>query len=512
MRRSETISNVLIAVLIAIIGYFAYTMRDLILLACGAALCALASQPIIDRLRNVEFASRRPSVPGLVTMALLGIAELALVVSTLAPASAGWLHRTAATWQSTYGSALVAWIGAIPAAPARTVRDSVMRATAVVVVWLMLAIVMRQYGRRMILRAAAIAPPRLRPRMFSAFERIIDNHDEWLMREITLMLTAGVSSFMVLGLLGIKYFHFLAALTGAASLFPPVGLTAAMVVCGLAAGAESMFKLVGALAFFAAYSELESGFLRPRLADGRVALPLLALIVALMLGMTVAGLAGAMIALPTAAAASIVVGGYVIRSPRTALPLDPCAACELRELGVARASSLPAVAAEPVGNDAFGDSRGSEWPGRAALMLANAVAAMMVLALLEIEHPYALAAMVGAAGLIPIVGPLSALLVCAVVAGAESIFKVAAVLAFFALYPQVEAQWLEPRVADRVYAAAVAIVCGAVIAGFAGWGVAGAIGAIPVGILAAIALLGDRPRSQISRIAEDASRLHLRDS
>jgi predicted PurR-regulated permease PerM len=491
-RRSDFVATAATAIVVAVIGYFAYTMRDVILLACGAAICAVASQPLIERLRRVEFIDWRPGVLTALTIVSLAVAEIGLIIAALTPSFLTATHRMVASWQVDYGATLAGLIADIPAAPPETVRYYVGRATAAALIWIVLAIILRQYGRRIARSTIAILPRRVRPKFVSAVDQAISHHDQWLVRDVTQMLFAGLASFMTLGLLGVKDFYALAVLTAVASLFPPAGMLLAAIVCALVSGADSMFQLVGVMAFFAAYSELENGYLRVRLADGRASLPLLAMIVALMLGMTIAGLSGTIIALPTAVVASILVGSFVMRAPLAGLPLDPCSACELEQLGGApeMMRRLPVVVVEHFDRAAVADA-GAGWPvvQKIALMLANGTAALLVLAMLNVQHSYALAAVVAMSDVVPVVGPLSAVLLCAIVAGAESTFKVAALLGFFAVYPQIESAYLEPRISDRRVVITIAIICVAVIIGLAAWGVAGALLAIPIAISAALVVI-----------------------
>jgi predicted PurR-regulated permease PerM len=76
---------------------------------------------------------------------------------------------------------------------------------------------------------------------------------------------------------------------------------------------DSPTKLVGVLAFFAVYQQLETAFLTPRIMKTTVDLPPLAVIIALSIGGALAGVLGALVAVPTAALCAVLIDEYLVK-------------------------------------------------------------------------------------------------------------------------------------------------------------------------------------------------------
>jgi predicted PurR-regulated permease PerM len=76
---------------------------------------------------------------------------------------------------------------------------------------------------------------------------------------------------------------------------------------------DSPHKLVGVLIFYAVYAQVESGFLSPRIMKSTVDLSPLAVIIALVLGGSLAGVLGALVSVPTAALISVFAEEYLVK-------------------------------------------------------------------------------------------------------------------------------------------------------------------------------------------------------
>lgn len=135
----------------------------------------------------------------------------------------------------------------------------------------------------------------------------------WLVGQGALMLILGTSSAIVFGLLHLKYFYALAVFAGLANIIPIVGPLAAVTLASVVALFDSPAKFLGVLAFFAVYQQIETAFLTPRIMKSTVDLPALAVIIALSLGGALAGVLGALVAVPTAALCAVLIDEYVVK-------------------------------------------------------------------------------------------------------------------------------------------------------------------------------------------------------
>ena len=123
--------------------------------------------------------------------------------------------------------------------------------------------------------------------------------------------------------------------------------------------------------------------------------------------------------------------------------------------------------------------------GQASLALILGVSSAIVFALLHLNYFYVLALAAGLLNFVPILGPLTATVLTAVVAGMDSMPKLIGTLAFFAVYQIVENAWLTPRIMRAaVDIPAFAIIVALSVGGALG-GVLGAVVAVPSAALLA---------------------------
>lgn len=145
---------------------------------------------------------------------------------------------------------------------------------------------------------------------------------KWLIGQGCLMAILGVCSFIVYFGLRIKYFHLLAMYACIANIVPVVGPLSAFLLTSTVAALDSGPKLVGVLIFYAIYQQLESAILSPRIMKHTVNLSPLAVIIALCLGGSLAGILGALVSVPTAVLVSVLADEYLVKRKATAVAAD----------------------------------------------------------------------------------------------------------------------------------------------------------------------------------------------
>ena len=136
---------------------------------------------------------------------------------------------------------------------------------------------------------------------------------KWLLGQGGLMLILGLSSLIVFVLLKIRYAYALAVLMGALNIVPIVGAMVSMALVLLAAATDSWEKVVGVMIFYGIYAQVETSYLTPRIMMSSVDLPALGILVALLMGSKLAGVIGAMIAVPTAVLVSVLIQEYLVQ-------------------------------------------------------------------------------------------------------------------------------------------------------------------------------------------------------
>jgi predicted PurR-regulated permease PerM len=128
----------------------------------------------------------------------------------------------------------------------------------------------------------------------------------WLSGQLLLAATIGVTSAIGLWALGIPYFYVLALVSAIGELIPIVGpVLSAIPALGVAA-TLSVNKVVLVLIFFILQQQTESHVLVPKVMARQVGVSAVTVIVALLIGGSLAGILGAILAVPTAAILEVV--------------------------------------------------------------------------------------------------------------------------------------------------------------------------------------------------------------
>jgi predicted PurR-regulated permease PerM len=136
---------------------------------------------------------------------------------------------------------------------------------------------------------------------------------KWLLGQGLLMLILGVSSTIAFGLLGVRYFLLLGVLMGLFNIIPIAGGVITIAIVAGVAALDSWTKMFGVLIFYIIYVNIENVFLTPRIMRSSVNLMGLTVLIALLLGTALAGIVGALVAVPTAALASVLLNEYAVQ-------------------------------------------------------------------------------------------------------------------------------------------------------------------------------------------------------
>jgi predicted PurR-regulated permease PerM len=136
---------------------------------------------------------------------------------------------------------------------------------------------------------------------------------KWLMGQGLLMLCLGTCSLAVFSMLHVRYAMLLGVLMGLLNLIPIAGGVVTVSVAAGVAAIDSWQKMVGVLVFYLIYVNVENAFLTPRIMRSSVNLMGLTVLVALLLGTALAGVVGALVAVPTAALISVLLDEFMVQ-------------------------------------------------------------------------------------------------------------------------------------------------------------------------------------------------------
>jgi predicted PurR-regulated permease PerM len=136
---------------------------------------------------------------------------------------------------------------------------------------------------------------------------------KWLLGQGLLMLILGISSTIVFGLLHVRYFLLLGFLMGLFNIIPIAGGVITILIAAGVAALDSWTKMAGVVLFYVIYQNIENVILTPRIMRSSVNLMGLTVLVALLLGTALAGIVGALVAVPTAALISVLLEEYAVQ-------------------------------------------------------------------------------------------------------------------------------------------------------------------------------------------------------
>jgi predicted PurR-regulated permease PerM len=126
------------------------------------------------------------------------------------------------------------------------------------------------------------------------------------------MLILGITSTIVYLSLHVRYAYALGFLTGLLNIIPVIGAAVCIALALIVAAIDSWGRVLGVAIFYFIYLQVENSFLVPRIMKSRVGLPGLAILVALLIGSALAGVIGAMVAVPTAVLVGELVDEYLV--------------------------------------------------------------------------------------------------------------------------------------------------------------------------------------------------------
>ena len=189
-----------------------------------------------------------------------------------------------------------------------------------------LSIFMVADGRRWVINALALQPQERAERLDRALSRISTAVANYVGGAVAQATIAGVTSFIVMKILGIPFAAPLAVLVGFADLIPLVGATiAAVLVAIVTLFADFPLDTIIWIVWAVVYQQLENTVIQPQIQRRAVDLHPFLVLVSVLFGSTLFGVPGALLAIPGAASVQIAVGEWwqFRQSGRVQLVPDP---------------------------------------------------------------------------------------------------------------------------------------------------------------------------------------------
>jgi len=153
---------------------------------------------------------------------------------------------------------------------------------------------------------------RNRARVDAAIRDITLKVSAWLGGQLLLGLTIGASSAIALWLLDIPFFYVLALISGIGEMIPVVGPILAAIPAVAVAASVSFNKVLLVIVFFVVQQQFENHVLVPKLMERQVGVSAVTVIIALLIGGTLLGIPGAILAVPTAAILQVLFSEWML--------------------------------------------------------------------------------------------------------------------------------------------------------------------------------------------------------
>lgn len=151
--------------------------------------------------------------------------------------------------------------------------------------------------------AYSLAPASKRPRVSELGDRIIRSTGAYVAGAFLVAVCAGLSTLVFTFLVGLGDYAFaLAFIVGLLSLIPVIGaVISGIIITALALTVSPTTALIAAV-YYIAYQQIESYFILPRIMKRSVDIPGSVTVIAALLGGSLMGIIGALLAVPVAAA------------------------------------------------------------------------------------------------------------------------------------------------------------------------------------------------------------------
>lgn len=145
-----------------------------------------------------------------------------------------------------------------------------------------------------------------RARVLDACRRVATKVSAWLAGQLLLAGIIGTTAALGLWLMGVPYFYVLALIAAIGEMIPVVGPLLAAVPAVLVAFTVSPALALGVTVFFILQQQFENHVLVPKVMERQVGISAVVVIVSLLIGGSLLGIMGAILAVPTAAILQVV--------------------------------------------------------------------------------------------------------------------------------------------------------------------------------------------------------------
>jgi predicted PurR-regulated permease PerM len=151
----------------------------------------------------------------------------------------------------------------------------------------------------------SIAPIKYQPYLLQLIAKIQNKMGSWLRGQLLLSLIIGITTYIGLSILHVKYAMLLAILAGVFEIIPFIGPILAAIPAVFFAATDSTIRAFITAGFYVVVQQLENNLLVPKVMQQTVGLNPLVVLIAVLIGARIAGFLGVVLAVPIAAILAI---------------------------------------------------------------------------------------------------------------------------------------------------------------------------------------------------------------
>jgi predicted PurR-regulated permease PerM len=324
------VATIGLVLLTALLLYIVVQIRQVLTWMVVGAFFAVALYPVVDRVQRRLLGGRRRALATFLVFLVVFILLAALLTAFAVPlvaegtrfagqlpglledARAGrgpigdLLERThVLQWVQDNQDRISSFASGLTA-PAAGVLSGVATAVAGTATVLVLAYLMVLEGPKVVTGFIALFPPARGERIRRVAGDCARSVTGYLSGNLLISTICGVLTYAVLKISGVHFAGLIALFVGIADLMPLVGATIGGVVATLAGFVHSVPAGIAVLVFFLVYQQLENHLLQPLIFARTVKLNPLTVIVAILVGVELLGILGALLAIPVASMIQVV--------------------------------------------------------------------------------------------------------------------------------------------------------------------------------------------------------------
>ncbi len=329
-----TYSSIFKVIIVLVSLFFLYLIREVVALLFVAIILASVFDPWVDWLQKYKF----PRAVSILMIYVVFIALLGLVIVLMVPPIAEQVGQLAKNFPAYYEKISSGFTRITPADYQPTLPDalqtlsqslgqttkSVFNTMASIfggVISFLLVLVITFYltvEEKMLKKTINfITPNGHKKYVADLINRMQLKMGMWLRGQLVLMLVIGILTYICLIILGVKYALLLAFIAAVLEIVPFIGPILSAVPAIVVAAADSWLKVILVVVVYILIQQAEGNLIVPKVMQKAVGLNPIITIVAILIGMKLGGVVGALIAVPVAAAIGVYLSDIIPRKNET---------------------------------------------------------------------------------------------------------------------------------------------------------------------------------------------------